>query len=82
LDTDGTDGPTEYAGAIVDGGTVATARRAGVDLHAALRAHNVTDALERTGNVVVTGATGTNVSDLKLVLVAQNGSKGPKGVYS
>jgi glycerate-2-kinase len=69
IDTDGTDGPTEYAGALIDGGTSATARSAGVDLYAALAAHDVTPALERTGNLVVTGATGTNVNDLRLVLV-------------
>lgn len=69
LDTDGTDGPTEYAGAVVDGTTVAHALSMGVDLRLALREHDVTPALCRTGNALMTGATGTNVNDLKLVLV-------------
>lgn len=70
IDTDGTDGPTKYAGGLVDGTTLGAARRAGVDLHAALREHNVTPALMGAGGIVATGATGTNVNDLKLVIVA------------
>ncbi|TAM57599.1 DUF4147 domain-containing protein [bacterium] len=70
IDTDGTDGPTRYAGAIADGQTLAIARRNGVDLQAALACHDVTPALLRAGHIVETGATGTNVNDLKLVAVA------------
>jgi hydroxypyruvate reductase/glycerate 2-kinase len=70
LDTDGTDGPSEYAGALADGCTLSIARAAGVDLYGALRDHNVSPALTSTGHALITGATGTNVNDLKLVLVA------------
>jgi glycerate-2-kinase len=70
LDTDGTDGPSEYAGALVDGSTFSIARAAGVDLYGALRDHNVSPALTSTGHALITGATGTNVNDLKLVVVA------------
>jgi glycerate 2-kinase len=70
IDTDGTDGPTPAAGGLVDGGTAAMARAAGVDLRAALAAHDVTRTLEAVGDLVVTGATGTNVNDLKFLLVA------------
>lgn len=69
LDTDGTDGPTDYAGAIADGRTVAVARANGVSLRAALRDHDVSTALAAIGHHVVTGSTGTNVNDLKLVIV-------------
>ena len=70
IDTDGTDGPTEFAGALVDGSTLSSARAAGVDLYEALRDHDVSPALTRTGHAMITGATGTNVNDLKLILIA------------
>jgi glycerate 2-kinase len=70
LDTDGTDGPTPYAGAIVDGSSATTARRQGIDLHRKLADHDVSAALEQIGDIVITGATGNNVNDLKLVVVA------------
>jgi glycerate 2-kinase len=69
LDTDGTDGPTRYAGALIDGTTVSTARQHGIDIQRSLALHDVTTALEVAGDIVFTGATGTNVNDLKLVLV-------------
>jgi glycerate-2-kinase len=69
LDTDGTDGPTRYAGALIDGTTVSTARQHGIDMQRSLALHDVTPALEAAGDIVLTGATGTNVNDLKLVLV-------------
>lgn len=70
IDTDGTDGPTTFAGGIVDGFTRDVAREAGVDLLSALRRHDVSSALEFAGCVISTEATGTNVNDLKLVVVA------------
>ncbi len=69
MDTDGTDGPTEFAGGMVDGQTAAISREAGIDLYRALRTHNVTPALQESGHILLTGDTGTNVNDLKLVLV-------------
>ncbi|WP_314915837.1 DUF4147 domain-containing protein [Pseudomonas helleri] len=71
LDTDGTDGPTQYAGGLADGATADLAQQLGVDLPQALAGHDVTPALERLGHAIETGATGTNVNDLKLVLVAK-----------
>ena len=69
LDTDGTDGPTEIAGGMVDDQTATRARAAGIDLHARLVGHDVTPALEKLGDVIMTGATGTNVNDLKFMLI-------------
>ncbi len=69
IDSDGTDGPTQMAGAIVDDQTFARARTAGLDLYARLKDHDVTYALQELGDVIETGATGTNVNDLKLLLV-------------
>lgn len=68
-DTDGTDGPTDYAGGIVDNFTAERARKLGVDLYAALNRHDATPALVKLEDAILTGATGTNVNDLKLMLV-------------
>ena len=68
IGTDGTDGPTEVAGAVVDGSTVDRARRIGVDLNRALRRNDSYDFFRQTGGHIVTGPTGTNVNDLYLIL--------------
>jgi glycerate 2-kinase len=69
LATDGSDGPTDAVGAIVDGGTVAAARAAGLDPRAALRDNDSYHFFARAGGLVKTGPTGTNVNDLYLALV-------------
>jgi glycerate 2-kinase len=69
IGTDGTDGPTDAAGAVVDGHTVARAKRLSVDLKRALTRHNTYPALKRLHQLIVTGPTGTNVNDLYLLLV-------------
>ena len=66
--TDGRDGASEDAGAIVDGATEARARDAGVDPAAALAAADSGTLLEATGDLVHTGPTGTNVGDVVLGL--------------
>lgn len=72
IDTDGTDGPTDAAGGLADGGTAARARAAGhADLNAVLAAHDVTPVLRAAGDLVMTGHTGTNVNDLKLIVIMQ-----------
>jgi glycerate-2-kinase len=67
--TDGTDGPTDLAGGLVDGGTAGRAEGVGIDLHRALRKHDAANALRELGDAVYTGPTGTNVMDLRIVLV-------------
>ncbi len=62
--TDGTDGPTEDAGAIVDAGTIERAELAGADVERALREFDSATALEASGDLVHTGPTGTNVGDI------------------
>jgi len=69
IDTDGTDGPTDFAGGLVDCTTLTRAQQAGVDVNNCLERHNVTQALQNLGDIVETGATGTNVNDLKILLV-------------
>ncbi|HZS11161.1 MAG TPA: glycerate kinase [Nitrospirales bacterium] len=65
--TDGTDGPTDAAGAVVDGGTVKRAAR--IDAEAFLARHDSYDFFRRAGGHIKTGPTGTNVNDLYLALL-------------
>jgi hydroxypyruvate reductase len=69
LATDGTDGPTDSAGAIVDGGTVARGRALGLNAAAALRSHDAYPYLATVGDLLVSGPTQTNVNDLVVVMV-------------
>jgi hydroxypyruvate reductase len=66
--TDGRDGASEDAGALVDGETTARARESGLDPDAALAAGDTGTLLEATGDLVHTGPTGTNVGDIVLAL--------------
>jgi len=66
--TDGVDGNSPAAGAIVDGSTMARARRAGFDVHEALRRCDAFPLLHALGDTVVTGPTGTNVRDVRLLV--------------
>ena len=67
--TDGTDGPTEAAGAYADGGTVGRGRALGLDARAALERNDSHPFFSAEGGLLVTGPTRTNVMDLVLVLV-------------
>jgi glycerate 2-kinase len=67
--TDGVDGPTPAAGAVVDGGTVARAREHGFDADAALSNNDALPLLHAAGDLLVTGPTGTNVGDLVVALL-------------
>lgn len=69
LDTDGTDGPTNVAGGIVDDQTVNRAKELEIDLYSALKKHDVTPVLKKLNDAILTGATGTNVNDLKVMVV-------------
>jgi hydroxypyruvate reductase len=62
--TDGRDGPTDAAGAIVDASTWQTIRDRGIDPAAALTEHRSYDSLQAAGALLMTGPTGTNVNDL------------------
>lgn len=66
--TDGRDGASEDAGAIVDGGTIARARDWGLEPGAALSAADSGTFLEASGDLIHTGPTGTNVGDIVLAL--------------
>ena len=67
--TDGTDGPTDAAGAVADGRTIPDARALGLDPQAFLDDNDSYRFFEKAGGLVKTGPTGTNVMDLQVILV-------------
>ena len=67
--TDGTDGPTDAAGAVVDAATLAGAERMGLDPDAYLADNDAYTFLEKTGSLLMTGPTNTNVMDLRIMLI-------------
>jgi glycerate 2-kinase len=71
LATDGTDGPTDAAGAVVTGETVARARALGLDPQAALGNNDSYPFFDALGDLIRTGPTGTNVNDLLFVLIGK-----------
>ena len=75
--TDGRDGTSEDAGAIVDGGTFQRALDAGFDVGGSLAAADSGAPLEAAGDLVYTGDTGTNVGDIVLGLRMQPVSEPP-----
>jgi len=69
LATDGTDGPTDAAGGLVDGATVARGAALGLSAQTALDANDAYPYLDAVGDLLVTGPTNTNVNDLIAVFV-------------
>ena len=67
--TDGIDGPTPAAGAIVDGETIPRAQARGFDAASFLAANDSFAFFEKAGGLLVTGPTGTNVMDLQIVII-------------
>ena len=66
--TDGTDGPTDAAGAIVDGGTIERAEAAGINPGDYLKNNDSYHFFKAAGGLFITGPTGTNVMDLQIIL--------------
>ncbi|MBD3393191.1 MAG: DUF4147 domain-containing protein [Chitinivibrionales bacterium] len=68
--TDGTDGPTDAAGALVDHSSLARARGAGLDPDEALTGHNAYPLFDALGDLIKTGPTGTNVMDIQIGIIS------------
>ncbi len=66
--SDGTDGPTDAAGGYVDYQTAGELASQGIDIFDVLRNNDAYHALEKTGGLVITGPTGTNVNDVAVAL--------------
>ncbi|MEP1151856.1 MAG: DUF4147 domain-containing protein [Balneola sp.] len=69
MDTDGIDGPTDVAGAIVNSNTTLMARKQKIDPEALLMSNNSYSFHEQAGSHIQTGATGINLMDLQVVLI-------------
>ncbi|MBI2822100.1 MAG: DUF4147 domain-containing protein [Acidobacteria bacterium] len=73
--TDGTDGPTDAAGALADNTTLARALAAGLNAEEFLRRQDSHTYFKKIGGLVVTGPTRTNVMDLRLLLIGRGQRK-------
>ena len=67
--SDGTDGPTDAAGGYSDGETGKILKEKGIDIFQVLKDNDAYHALEACGGLIKTGATGTNVNDVSVVLI-------------
>jgi hydroxypyruvate reductase len=67
--SDGTDGPTDAAGGYVDGSTAHKLRDLGIDISQVLQNNDAYHALQKTGGLIITGPTGTNVNDVAVALI-------------
>ena len=67
--SDGTDGPTDAAGGYADGDTCAELLQNGLSVDAVLQDNDAYHALEKTGGLIITGPTGTNVNDVAVALL-------------
>ena len=67
--SDGTDGPTDAAGGYADGDTCRELLEQGIAIDAVLQDNDAYHALEKTGGLIITGPTGTNVNDVAVALL-------------
>lgn len=74
--SDGTDGPTDAAGGIVDGTTEQTLFEKGITIDDALRRNDAYHALQAADALLFTGSTGTNVNDLSVALIRPASDRG------
>jgi hydroxypyruvate reductase len=75
--TDGSDGPTDAAGAIADSTTWERAQELGLDPKAYLDNNDSYHFFERLGDLLITGPTNTNVMDVRIILAGPVGKSGP-----
>lgn len=68
LGSDGTDGPTDAAGGIVDGSTIDRIRLSKIEPEVYLDNNDAYNALKASGDLIITGSTGTNVNDVVVLL--------------
>ena len=67
--SDGTDGPTDAAGGYVDYETAGELKAQGVEIYRVLQENDAYHALQKTGGLIMTGPTGTNVNDVAVALL-------------
>ncbi|MBQ1826821.1 MAG: hypothetical protein II126_02510, partial [Erysipelotrichaceae bacterium] len=69
LGSDGTDGPTDAAGGIVDGKTFTRLMKKGISIPEVLQDNDSYNALKQVSGLIFTGPTGTNVNDVAVALI-------------
>ena len=69
IDTDGADGSSRHAGAMVDGMTAERASSAGLSTSRLLNDHRSSAFARQLGDAVITGPTGTNVNDMLAIVI-------------
>ncbi|MGB9853444.1 MAG: glycerate kinase type-2 family protein [Candidatus Bathyarchaeales archaeon] len=69
ISTDGVDGPTDAAGALADGKTLAKAEKMGLDAEEYLAENDSYNFFSKLGDLIFTGPTGTNVNDISVIVV-------------
>ncbi len=72
IGSDGTDGPTDAAGGLVDGLTIKRIEASGMDAFEELNMNNAYNALKSANDLIMTGPTGTNVNDLMMALIRKS----------
>ena len=70
--TDGVDGPTDAAGAIIDGSTLKRARQLGLDPEKYISNNDSHSFFSKLGDLIYTGATGTNVNDVSVIITLKD----------
>lgn len=73
IDSEGTDGPTEIAGGITDATTITLARKKAIDIFDYLKRHDSSNALRSLADAVFTGPTGTNIVNLRVMVIGNRG---------
>ena len=69
IGSDGTDGPTDAAGGYADQDTAGKLKKQGIAIYDVLKNNDAYHALQKTGGLIITGATGTNVNDVAVLLI-------------
>ena len=64
FNTDGSDGPTDAAGGLIDGKSYKIGQNLGIDFASSLKTHASYNALKKINDIIITGSTGTNVMDI------------------
>jgi hydroxypyruvate reductase len=72
IGSDGTDGPTDAAGGYSDGETKGTLNAQGIDIYQVLQQNDAYHALQKSNGLIITGATGTNVNDVAVLLIRKD----------
>ncbi|MEE1086721.1 MAG: glycerate kinase [Schaedlerella sp.] len=72
--SDGTDGPTDAAGGYTDNNTKELLAKEGIDIYQVLQQNDAYHALKKCDGLIMTGATGTNVNDVAVLLIKRGNS--------